>query len=154
MSKSNPYGSNTEGFADVTQLVDTDKPLKVKVKKANVDDALCRVPGYCAIALALKDDPSILDGRVGATVAYVVYKDEPDTAYRFTVRGLTQQMVKAFDGTGTYGEKGAFFAPGSYELAAPTPSQQLGAWADRQYGRSANPRPRAYTMPLRHIGLS
>lgn len=106
-------------------VVDATTPLVLKVTQKDIDQAVQRDAGECAIARCALRQKGIVDVRIGASRAFVDYDDRVE---RFVIDRETSQRLAVFD-------KDDYFAPGTYILQPPPPGKQIG---DRVGGASGS----------------
>ena len=95
---------------------DADKPLVLKIAKADVHDSTPGDPANCAVAVACKRLIGADEVLVYKTRAYV---RKGNTWTRYMVPKSIQGEIRAFD-------RGAEFVPADYTLTPPTQGERLG----------------------------
>jgi hypothetical protein len=95
---------------------DAEKPLVLKIAKADVYDSTPGDPANCAVALACRRLIGADEVLVYKTKAYV---RKGNTWTRYSVPKSIQGEIRAFD-------RGAEFVPADYTLTPPTTSDKLG----------------------------
>jgi len=102
------------------ELMDSQFPLEFKVRKSDYTSGICGDVERCALSKALRrTNRDILKVYTGLSFAFVVLKDSPATAIRFSVPRIHRDSIEFFDKTG-------MLTPGVYRFGVVSPSQRLG----------------------------
>lgn len=120
------------------KLVDATKPLKVTVRKGDVDKADRKSPRSCALSWAVYRENEVEEVIVYKSVAYLVYSDR---IVRYELNAGIQEEIVTFDRHGT-------FDLGDYRLKPPRPSLRLDAI--RTSGTKRGPHSNLHPRPIRH----
>jgi hypothetical protein len=94
---------------------DAEKPLVLKIAKADVYDSTPGDPANCAVAIACKRLIGADEVMIYKTIAYV---RKGNNWTRYVVPDNIQGEIRAFD-------RGAEFVPAEYTLVAPKGSEKL-----------------------------
>jgi len=79
------------------QRVDSEEPLRLRIRRRNVLEAIPGDPDNCIIALAAKSEGRILWARIGGRVSYIVFKTDPTVAVRYYTAYDSLGITRYFD---------------------------------------------------------
>jgi hypothetical protein len=129
-------------------VVDSTKPLKITITKADVKRGQTKDSGACAAAIAIKREMHATDARVHIGRTYVKTSDR---WLRFETPPSLRSEIIAFD-------RGGEFEPGEHTLKKLRPShfssKRQGGASRNQRPRVAKKNPRSKHTGIRHNGAN
>lgn len=125
------------GHPEVTKVIDAKKHIEIIVTPMDNRTSTVKDHGECAMAVACKRQQNADAVIISMKSAYVI---KGNVAYRYQVPTSTSREVVSFDRSGG-------FAPGKYQLRAPSLTNRLGT-----YWLAKNPKKRPPIRPrVRHV---
>jgi len=103
-------------YPSVSKVNDADEPITVEVTAKDVKESHRKDSTDCAFAVACKRNMDLQGVIIAKSTAYLV---KTRTATRYMVPTAISREIVSFD-------RGAEFAIGTYQLAAPSKTQRLG----------------------------
>jgi hypothetical protein len=140
-----------ELFKKATRI-DATEPYCITLIRRDVVTGVSRDPYNCAFHRGMERDPHVLACRFGATIAEVIFTDEPDSAYRYELGEKAVRMIHAFDDVPEKVRDIADWAHGvEIRLNVPPPSRRFGGrpGGKKKDGPGTTKRPKR--APLRSL---
>lgn len=132
-----------DAFPRVTHIADLKEPLLIRVGKAEVDTAEPKDPAHCAFANACAATFGC-KAFVSLRSVYLIFG-------HIAVRGITTELLRREI---TDNDRYRKFTPGTYRVAAITPSTRIGVRsADRNSGHDYPRRGRKRTGVVHSVGV-
>jgi len=113
-------------FPKVTKVIDATSNARIEVLKKDINSSAVKQHDACAMAVACKRKFKLDGVIISRTTAYLIKGNQ---ARRFKLPPSVEKEIVSFD-------RGAGFAPGTYELTKVPPSSKLGSRERPQYSKN------------------